>query len=510
MSKYLTITIFSVLLILLVLPHVASAAVLPFNFGQDSLVPCGRQGGPDCNLCHAFILVQNIINLFLSLIILIAPVILMFGGFMILSSGGTPERTSYGKRILTHAIIALLIAFGGWMIINTVLITVAGSVEVGGQKVGQIQGFPYPWNKIKCEAVPTDDNGNESTQDEKKYCICETPVYTIDPNDFPQDSAVIAMEIKGTELTDEQACSQGCVSGNASAYCHQLTLTNLSEANLYCDSQNSLESKQAHCVGAEDISHSVEYLRKFSSQQACWDSVTPDSGNFDKECGRKCWIDGNIYCNCADRGITGYLLYRTHREKNVGTFFNAFSCIINCKYSGGRSRWGSFQEPSGCEHIPSAVWQFQGDLDGTKNQQIADATTALTNFLNCFYEKAPDNIGYISSITDIDIYKDRGQGLCNPQDCKGTTCSFDNLCGAEKACDHSCGSCHYGGTCTSTKSYAVDFGDEENVCQIADYALQCGGVNKIFGPQSCGGNVAVDGYHNDHVHISVINSCNCN
>jgi len=570
MPKYLKITILVILLTFLILPQVAWASFLPFDFGSDTLVPCGRNpNNPDnppettvpCNLCHVFVLARNVISLLLTLIILIAPLILIFGGFIMLTSAGIPERANHGKQVLTYTIIGLAIAFGAWMIINTVM-----------NKLVNPEVAPWPWNKPTCgisgepPQLPAegkycvcDSDGDtfyyyeynsssecsancedycqqfhpfrycckskqercSSTPDliGQKYCVCEVPVYDLDPNNFPDLATVIGKNVKTKNLNTRVDCEDKCTLEHRSDYCSS-TLKPL-EANLYCANKSELQSKKACAVNvvSSDCQIKTQWFPRINNNQdtcinnsTCIDLVTPGSAIYDSSIAKRCWRDGQLFCRCEKkRSCNDYTdccqLYRYSEEKAYGG-----ESIWDCKHSYAENRPCRLNcQYDKCSEAPPTVteWQFQGDLDGTKDQQIADATTALTNFLNCFYEKAPNNIGYITSITDIDIYKDRSQGLCNPLDCKKDACSLDD-CGAGNACDHSCHSCHYGGTCNSTKSYAVDFGDEENVCKIADIALQCSGVNKIFGPKSCNGKVTVDGNHNDHVHISVINSCNCN
>jgi len=463
MSKYVKITILIILLGFLILPQVASAKFLLFNFSKDSLVPCGTSTTPECNLCHVFKLIQNVIGLFLSLMILIAPLMLLFGGFIMLSSSGMPEKVNHGKQVLTYTIIGIVIGFGAWMIVNTILVTVAGSVKVDGQNVGRmnIENF-LPWNEIQCKitppAPPAPPVPPTPPAGEAVYCHCQLDDH---PDGMPR------------KYETEELCNTGCsklckktYEGFGEKYVGACCLKeNKRQQDNVCGLVIDEGALYCHCQLSDNFGY---FNYKFEAEESC-----------KKDCDHVCEM--------------------THAEK-----YTSSCCLIEKKE----------HQKYICEteaEKKETTWLFQTDLAGTKDKQIADATTALTNFLNCFYEKAPENIGKISSITDIDIYKDRGQGLCDPLICKGETCSIDNLCGgSKKACDHGCNSCHYGGTCDSTKSYAVDFGDEENACQIADIAYQCGGVNKIYGPQSCGGKVEVDGHHSNHVHISVINSCDCN
>lgn len=88
----------------------------------DGLVPCGGPGEPDCTLGHFFEMIVNIINFFLFTIIPpIAVLMLIIGGLVFLLSGGSPELANLGKRILRTTIFGLVLAYGAWVIINTIL-----------------------------------------------------------------------------------------------------------------------------------------------------------------------------------------------------------------------------------------------------------------------------------------------------------------------------------------------------------------------------------------------------
>lgn len=86
------------------------------------LIPCGGPSEPDCNVCYFFELINNVIKFFLFTVAL--PVtILMFvvGGVLFLFAGAKPELMNRAKAIITAAIIGLVLMFGAWIMVNTVL-----------------------------------------------------------------------------------------------------------------------------------------------------------------------------------------------------------------------------------------------------------------------------------------------------------------------------------------------------------------------------------------------------
>jgi len=118
------------------------ALFLPFQtlagFLTGPIVPCGGKDNP-CTLCHFFEMAKNIINFLFQLILVIAPVFVLIGGITILISAGRPEQVSLGKRIVTSAIIGVVIALLSWTILGMLF-----NALVGGE------GFPWPWNEFHC------------------------------------------------------------------------------------------------------------------------------------------------------------------------------------------------------------------------------------------------------------------------------------------------------------------------------------------------------------------------
>ncbi len=111
--------------------------------------------------------------------------------------------------------------------------------------------------------------------------------------------------------------------------------------------------------------------------------------------------------------------------------------------------------------------------------QRSHASAPLNNILNCMAGKLPASVGNISSISDSLIVN----GAKTFAEC------------AAGECQHARNSRHYGGATCTGKSYAVDFGDEQNVSTICQAANSCGVVN------SCS-------VHNgNHVHLDLPLSC---
>jgi len=96
-------------------------ALLLCSFKQTQaagLLPgCIRDGS--CDLCQ---MVQVVINIGILLIGISGAVTLLYivyGGFVLLTSGGSQEKVTKGKKILIHSAIGLAIAFTAYMFITT-------------------------------------------------------------------------------------------------------------------------------------------------------------------------------------------------------------------------------------------------------------------------------------------------------------------------------------------------------------------------------------------------------
>lgn len=116
MKKAFLIT-FIIFLSLLLRPISVSAVC------EIKLVPCGGSYEPQCSICHVFALLHNIIEFILTCLFpIISVLMLVIGGMYILMVGVSPAQLQKGKEIVKGAVIGILVVFGAWVFINTVLI----------------------------------------------------------------------------------------------------------------------------------------------------------------------------------------------------------------------------------------------------------------------------------------------------------------------------------------------------------------------------------------------------
>ncbi len=128
-----------ILLYLIIIASLFFPFSVSAGFLSGPIVPCGRAGQDPCELCHLFELASNVVQFLLQFALVIAPVFILIGGIMILASAGVPDRVALGKRIITSAVIGVIIALGAWAILGTLF-----NALIGGP------GFPWPWNTFTC------------------------------------------------------------------------------------------------------------------------------------------------------------------------------------------------------------------------------------------------------------------------------------------------------------------------------------------------------------------------
>jgi len=107
------------------------AGLVPCGLSEDDPDQPGDQTVP-CQLCHFFVMIDNIIDFLLFRIVpVLAALMIAIGGAMYIVSQGQPEKLSRAKGLFTAVVIGIIIIYGAWAIINTFL-TFIGVAEWTG------------------------------------------------------------------------------------------------------------------------------------------------------------------------------------------------------------------------------------------------------------------------------------------------------------------------------------------------------------------------------------------
>lgn len=131
-----------VLIILFILISLFAANMVYAGFVTDPIVPCGGETQPDCTLCHLWNLASNIINFItFNLSIPLATLLFVAAGVIFLTSGGSEEKAGLAKSIFTNTVIGLVIIFCSWLLIDTLVKSLANP----GTQPGVIIWF---WNQF--------------------------------------------------------------------------------------------------------------------------------------------------------------------------------------------------------------------------------------------------------------------------------------------------------------------------------------------------------------------------
>ncbi|MFB6181668.1 MAG: Mbov_0395 family pilin-like conjugal transfer protein [Candidatus Magasanikbacteria bacterium] len=86
--------------------------------------------------------IGNIINIFLGLLGIIALVMIVYGGYKIMTSGGNEEKVEEGKRTLINATIGLIIIMASFAIVNFVVNALVDATTQGDGGAGSRGGAP--------------------------------------------------------------------------------------------------------------------------------------------------------------------------------------------------------------------------------------------------------------------------------------------------------------------------------------------------------------------------------
>ncbi len=476
-----TYLLLSLIIIGTVLPTISFAGLPDFN---GPFVICGRSSinQADCTLCDIFKMAQLIVDLLIGLIIIIGPILIAVGGGMILFAGADPGLLSKGKSVIKNVVIGLIIALLAWTAIDTIF-----------NKLANPGQFPWPWNKIECTGGGVTDapeTPETPPVEEGKFCVCETPVYDLNPADSGASQIGTNAKVY-LNFADKEECLEKCVSANASTYCH--SSLKMDAAKLYCASDTGLKSVSA-CTLNEASSNCQVSSNCYNSQQECFDATLTTFA-------KKCYLNDQAMCTCytgASKNTCGnssskYVIYQTKKEATTGDDTSLFDCggtsstycRIGCDYQ------KCIDTPTNsCGDVKASFSCFDGKYTCKQmlTTQERDACSELKSILSCMSSKLSASDRIITSISDNSPITYGNLGRCfNPTSNSGT-CSSDKDSCDSSCCGHSLCSLHYGGyrrsdfgptncsvgsvDCRSC-SLAVDFANGTNEKNLENAAEEC-------------------------------------
>lgn len=133
---------FSAIFFLIALSLVISPIVLADGTGIWKDTTCAKgspSGGPTipCDFCDGLVVAKNIIGFLSEVAFSVAVLMIVYGAVKLAMAGGSEERVTEGKKVITNAVIGLVIALAAWLIVNELLHLLSGDTK-------------YLWAQITC------------------------------------------------------------------------------------------------------------------------------------------------------------------------------------------------------------------------------------------------------------------------------------------------------------------------------------------------------------------------
>jgi|GEM_PF-3567235 len=219
-------------------------------------------------------ILEGVLGLLISLGILIAVLILAYGGFLLVLNPMNPENRTTAKKIMINAAIGFILTLGAWLIVNT-LLTTLGAGGVLGATQGLLGGGTclqvHTQTAINGGASGSTglDGGNTGTGECPGFLICNTQNQCqTDPNLDPGDGTAGA------------ACTAPGQQGNCQAplTCDQTDVCSTPPGAQNPQICNSGTQQGGGGTGTSgmNVNNAVSYLNAHAHQTAggaCWTAV---------------------------------------------------------------------------------------------------------------------------------------------------------------------------------------------------------------------------------------------
>ncbi len=90
-----------------------------------------------CGIIHFMLFLRGLVGTLTKIVIPLAAAVIVAGGIVIMTAGGSQERVGKGKAIITAAVWGVAIALGSWLIINSIYLALTG--RGAEEKIQEIQ-----------------------------------------------------------------------------------------------------------------------------------------------------------------------------------------------------------------------------------------------------------------------------------------------------------------------------------------------------------------------------------
>lgn len=122
-KKIFSLIILSLFLGLILSFQVSAQGILPDATGSSDCSVTGGRNATECGdyaISDFLVLAINVSKYVFGIIGSLTLAMFVYGGVMFLISAGSADKVGEAKKIITAAVVGLLIVFGSWLIINFV------------------------------------------------------------------------------------------------------------------------------------------------------------------------------------------------------------------------------------------------------------------------------------------------------------------------------------------------------------------------------------------------------
>ncbi len=122
-KKIFSLIIITLFLGLFLASQVSAQGMLPEATGSSSCSTTGGRSASDCGdyaISDFLALALKISKFVFGILGSLTLLMFVYGGVMFLISAGSADKVGQAKKIITAAVVGLLIVFGSWLIINFV------------------------------------------------------------------------------------------------------------------------------------------------------------------------------------------------------------------------------------------------------------------------------------------------------------------------------------------------------------------------------------------------------
>lgn len=88
--------------------------------GWQNLIVCQGTANDPCTFNHIILLVKVLINNLVIISTLLAVIVMVYAGFLLITSGGNPGAKDRAKKMLGKVVTGYIVVLAAWLIVYTI------------------------------------------------------------------------------------------------------------------------------------------------------------------------------------------------------------------------------------------------------------------------------------------------------------------------------------------------------------------------------------------------------